>query len=132
MVRQDAHAAEEGVSLKLVRLHPVALRQEDGAIGNRTGFVAPALARGEVRCNRVHAAKTHGEEHEGGYGTGAHALEQAEEDDDDKDQDDDGVFRSGQAFAASHQPLIQHPETGEDQHGANIRGRHQFQHAVAK
>ena len=78
MLGEGAHAAEKEVAAQLVCLHPLSLLQQDGAIGDGTGLVALALVRGELRCDRVHAAEAHGEEHEGGQHPDTHTLNQSE------------------------------------------------------
>ena len=85
-----------------------------------------------MRLDEIHPAEAHGEEHQRCQHPGAHAFEQPEAGDGDKYEDDDAVVGPWQPLAVSDQSLVQHAKAGEEQHAANQRHRHQFQHAVAE
>ena len=131
LIGQRADAAEEDVAAQPAREHAFAFLEKDGAIRDGTRSGAPALAYGEARLDRIHAAEPHGEEDEGGEHPGTCAFEEPEEKDDDADQDDDAVFRRGKPLPGSHEPLVEHPGAGEEEHPSDDRDRDQLEHPAA-
>ena len=131
-VGQRRGAAEEDVAAQPVGMHAVALLRQDRALGHRTSLAAVPLARGETRFDRAHAAETDGEEHEGGEHSHSNAFQQSEGDDRGEDQHDDAELVDRQPPAASHQSLVEHAGSREDQHSSHERRRHELQHAVAE
>ena len=121
VIRQGADAAEKEVAAQPVGVHPLPLPQQDGAVGDGAGFAAPALARGEPLCYRIHAAEAHGEEHQGGEHADAHALDQSEGQDGNEDQQNDAVLRPGEPPAARRQALVEHAEAGKHQDSPHER-----------